>query len=100
MGQGVLMVQVFLGYILLGAFITRFGILFMSKAPCPKVPRAREDQWAYPWNVRIKYQLLRRYIRFKKEKRHQPLSGDIEQVRIFLKILRGKDSSLNGDKSA
>jgi uncharacterized protein YjbI with pentapeptide repeats len=43
-GHIVLIVQVLLGYVLLGALITRFGIMFTSKTPCPKVPRAKKKK--------------------------------------------------------
>ncbi len=66
-GQGVLMFQVFLGYILLGAFITRFGIMFMSKAPCPYVPRADEDKWDYQFRRAWKW--IRRVLTVHKNTR-------------------------------
>jgi len=47
-GHVLLTIQVLLGYFLLGALVTRFGIMFISKAPCPKVPRADMDKWHYP----------------------------------------------------
>lgn len=47
-GHVLLSLQVLFGYFLLGALVTRLGIMFTSKAPCPEVPRADEDKWHYP----------------------------------------------------
>ena len=60
-GHIVLSAQVLVGYFLLGALITRFGIMFTSKAPCPTVPRAKQDQWL--WFNRIKRKVRFRFIR-------------------------------------
>jgi hypothetical protein len=48
LGQGILMLQVILGYVLLGALVTRFAILFSGEGPAqspspPKEPENKSD---------------------------------------------------------